>query len=89
MTSKNTVKRYWRITVYTPYCGEDRTAYYAGTNEDNMHNFAQEVCDENAMEWCDEETNEMYGYDEESYMGECGYTYEEISYEEYRENCGY
>lgn len=85
-TAASSIERYWRITAYTPFCGEDQIAYYNGTSEEKMHKFAQEVTDDNAYEWWDPET---CGMDEEEYREGCFYNFEEISYETYREECGY
>lgn len=54
-----------------------------------MHKFAQEVTEDNANEWWDSTIEEDYGMDEVEYYGECGYGFEEISYETFREECGY
>lgn len=82
---ENKVKRYWHITSYTPFCGEEKIAYYSGTSEDKMHKFAQEVAEDNANDWWDDNC----GMDEDEYLEECGYGFEEISYETFREECGY
>lgn len=87
--SRGDVTRYWRITAYTPFCGEDKIAYYSGTDEAKMHKFAEEVTEDNAAEWWDSSIEEDYGMDEAEYLGECGYGFEEISYETFREECGY
>ena len=80
-----TPKRFWRIKAYTPFCGEEAIAYYSGTSEEYMHRFAQELTEDNAAEWWDTSC----GMDEEEYLEECGYGFEEISYETFREECGY
>ena len=83
--SHGDVTRYWRIKAYTPFCGEEKYAYYSGTSEDKMHKFAQEVTEDNANEWWDDSC----GMEEDEYLEECGYGFEEISYETFREECGY
>lgn len=88
-TAASSIKRFWRITAYTPFCGEEKIAYYSGTSEAKMHKFAQEVTEDNANEWWDSTIEEDYGMDEVEYYGECGYGFEEISYETFREECGY
>ena len=79
---ENNVIRYWRITSYTPFCGEECIDYYSGTDENAMHKFAEECAGENAMEWWDEEC-----MDEDEYYAGCGYRFEEISCRTYREEC--
>ena len=50
-----------------------------------MYKFVQEVTEDNANEQWDDSC----GMDEEEYYEECGYGFEEISYETFREECGY
>ena len=78
-------KRYWLIKIYTPFWGEDKIAYYVGTSENKMHEFAQEITGNIAAEWWDDGC----GMSEDDYFECFNYISEEISYESYRENCGY
>lgn len=78
-------KRYWQIQVYVPFWGEDKVAYYVGTSEHKMHEFAQEITRNVAAEWWDDSC----GMNEEDYFEWFCYKFKEISYESYRENCGY
>ena len=88
-TAVSSVKRFWRITSYTPFVGEERVDYYAGRSEEKMLEFAQECCDENIMEWNDASIYEAYDMNEDEYLGGSGFIVEEISYEEFREESGY
>jgi hypothetical protein len=75
------MSKYYRITSYTPYCGEERYDYIVTDSERELHYFAQDCCESNAYEWYDEE----YVEDEEEYFGECGYKVEEIDYQTWKE----
>lgn len=80
--------KYYRIISETPYCGEDRTDYFATNNEKELHRYAQECCECNAAEWYDEDTCQMDDMNEEDYYNECNYYIEEIDYETWKEEMG-
>ena len=83
--------KYYRVTAYTMYCGEETTDYIATDNEGQLRSFALHLAEENAMEWepcwVDYEEN---GYEseedwQEEYYGSCDARIEEITEEEYKE----
>lgn len=86
---ENKVRRFWRITSYTPFCSEERIDYYTGTDENAMHKFAEECAQDNAYEWSDASIYENYDITEDEYLADSDYRFEEISYEAFREECGY
>ena len=81
--------KYYRVTAYTMYCGEETTDYIATDNEKKLHSFGQDLAEENAMEWepCWVDYKDQ-GYDSEEdwqdeYFGSANYRVEEITKEEY------
>lgn len=68
--------KYWRVTSFTPYCGEERDDYIATNDEKELHEFAEECAAENGLEWYDEQVD----MDEEEYYDQCTYEIEEIDY---------
>lgn len=83
--------KYYRVTAYTMYCGEETTDYLATDDQWRLRTFAVDLCEENAAEWepCFEDFEEQ-GYDseedwQEEYYGSCGTRIEEITKEEYIE----
>lgn len=86
--------KYYRIEVYTCYCGENATAYMAIPDDEELEmpkNLAiiDDVVDTNAMEWWDEQSEEEFDGDYDAYRCECGYDAYEVSQEEYEENKEY
>ena len=75
--------KYYEIESYTPYCGEESYDYFATDNEKELHKFAQRCCEENALEWIDDEY--LNPEDEEAYFAECGYNIKEIDYLTWKE----
>lgn len=80
--------KYYRITSYTPFCGEETYDYYQAPEVEDIscvYEFAAECCNNNAMEWYDEILEEMYDMSEEDYLDNCGYKVEEIDKETFDE----
>ena len=78
--------KYYRITCYTPYCGEQNEFYARVNNTRELLELADEFTIDNANEWYDEEeVGEDYP-EIEDYYAECSYTLAEIDAEEYYEN---
>lgn len=83
--------KYYRITAYTPYVGEEMVDYLATDSEDKLHEFADELAQDYALEWepCwDEYTDHGYNFVEdyqEDYYAGCGARIEEITETEYLE----
>lgn len=78
-------KKFWEIKTYTCYCGEVLYYGFYGT-EDEAEKFGCEMSEDAASEWWDEQSQEDFEDDYESYLSECGYTLKEISEEEYRKS---
>lgn len=83
--------KYYRVTAYTGYCGEETTDFIATDSEQKLHEFASVLCSDNAAEW-EPEWSEYaeYGYEskedfEDGYYSDCGVRVEEITEEEYKE----
>lgn len=83
--------KYYRVTAYTPYCGEHMIDYIATNDEEELEEFVQCVIDDNAAEWepCWADYAER-GYDsaeewQEDYYASCGATVQEITEAEYKE----
>lgn len=83
--------KYYRVTAYTPYCGEETTDFIATDDEQKLQEFAQALCEDNAAEWepawC-EHYDEGYETEEEFqeyYYSGCGTRIEEITEAEYKE----
>ena len=83
--------KYYRVTAYTPYCGEHMTDHIATDDEQELQEFKQHLIEDNAAEWepCwADYIEEGYGSEEElqeDYYGGCGATVQEISEAEYLE----
>lgn len=83
--------KYYRITAYTPYCGEHMTDYIATDDEEELKEFVQCIIDDNAAEWepgwadYAEEGYESEEEWQEDYYAGCGATVQEISEAEYKE----
>ena len=85
--------KYYRITTYTTYCGEEIDHYMAIPDDENIEDskYMARICDilaDDAMEWWDDYSQEDYEDDYEAYLGDCGYDIEEISEKEYLADCG-
>ena len=83
-------RKYYLITAYTPYVGEEMEAYFSSCDEDSLHAFGDELTTDCAAEWADHRVDdwEENGYDsredaEEDYYANCGYRVREVSKEEY------
>lgn len=81
------IKKYYRITAKTPYCGETQDYYIITEDYHKVLEFASDCVDDNANEWYDDEAAEEYDWDD--YLADCYCDIEEITYEEYRDECGY
>lgn len=83
--------KYYRVTAYTPYCGEHLEDFIATSSEEELEAFKQNIIEDCAAEWepCWVDYEEE-GYDseeewQEAYYGSCGATVEEITEAEYKE----
>lgn len=83
--------KYYRVTAYTMYVGEESTDYIATDSEEKLCEFAQNLCEDNAAEWepswvdYEEEGFESEEDWQEEYFGSAGVRIEEITEEEYKE----
>lgn len=82
--------KYYRVTAYTMYVGEESTDYIATDSEEKLRSFGLDLAEENAMEWepCWVDYEDQ-GYDseedwQEEYFGSANFRVEEISEEEYK-----
>ena len=83
-------RKYYLVTAYTPYCGEEMEAYFSSCVEESLHAFGDELASDCAAEWADHRIDawEEDGYDsredaEEDYYAGCGYRVREVPKEEY------
>lgn len=83
-------RKYYLVTAYTPYVGEEMEAYFSSCDEDSLRAFGDELTTDCAAEWADHRIDdwEENGYDsredaEEDYYANCGYRVREVSKEEY------
>lgn len=87
----STPVKYYRVTAYTPYCGEHLEDFIATSSEDELEAFKQNLIEDCAAEWepCwvdyEEEGYESEDEWQEAYYGGCGATVEEITEAEYKE----
>lgn len=84
--------KYFRLTAYTPYCGEELTAVTMATSEEEVRlsGLCDRLIEDCAAAWFCGDDYEEYGYEseeeyQEDYFGECGCHVEEITKEEYKE----
>lgn len=84
--------KYYRVTAYTPYCGEEMEDFIATEDQDELTSFADALCSDCAAEWAPdfEDWYEDQGYDsaeeyEEYYYSQCCVNIEEITEDEYKE----
>ena len=83
--------KYYRVTAYTMYCGEVMTDYISTEDPEELQEFIQNLCEDNAVEW--EPSWEDYaenGYEseeewQEDYYSSVSATVVEITVEEYKE----
>ena len=82
--------RYWEVTAYTPYCGEELTEYCITTDGGMPTAFMDALIEDCAAEWGPDFENEYedFGYDSaddyaESYYADCGANCRELSKEEF------
>ena len=82
--------KYFEVTAHTGYCGEELVGYTAVKDEDEFHEFADDLMANCAAKWAPnfESDYEDQGYEspedyEESYLADCGCTYREVTKEEY------
>lgn len=83
-------RKYYLVTAYTPYVGEEMEAYFSSCDEDSLRAFGDELTTDCAAEWADHRIDdwEESGYDsredaEEDYYAGCGYRVREVPKEEY------
>lgn len=78
--------KYYKITCYTPFVGEENDYYIATDIENELRSFADECVYDNGNDWYDEQTLEENDMTEEEYYAECGCHITEITDIEFREN---
>lgn len=78
--------KYYRITCYTPYCGEENTYYFKTKDPAALAKFIDECVIENADEWRNDQVEEDY-HNIEEYYDDCTYCWKLITKEEYEEEC--
>lgn len=75
---------YYHIRVYTPFVGEEMDVYITASTEEEYHKKANEVANENGMEWYDAEdwrAHWEFDSDEdddivsEEYYAQCGWRF--------------
>ena len=83
-------RKYYLVTAYTPYCGEEMEAYFSSCDEESLRAFGDALSADCAAEWAESclDAWEEDGYDsrkeaEEDYYAGCGYRVREVSKEEY------
>lgn len=74
--------KYYKITCYTSYCGEENTYYFKTEDPAALAKFIDECADE----WHNEQVEEDYP-NIEDYYADCSYIWELITKEEYEEEC--
>ena len=81
---------YYRITAYTPYCGEEISTVVSTSSDDELYRLAGDLTDDCASEFIYEHTRywQEDGYNtkeeaEEDFYSDCFFEIEEISEEEY------
>ena len=83
--------KYYRVTAYTMYVGEELTDYIATDSDEKLCEFANELIEENAIVWEPRWGDyEEEGFDseeawQEEYFASAGARIEEITEEEYKE----
>lgn len=83
--------KYYRVTAYTMYCGEEMTDYIATEDLEELQEFTQNLCEDNAAEWkpnwADYAENGYESEEEwqEDYYSSASATVVEITEEEYKE----
>lgn len=80
--------KYYRITCYTPFVGEENDYYIATDSRKDLERFADECVYDNGNEWYDEQTLEEQDMTEEDYYADCGCHIEEIDEEEFKKHIG-
>lgn len=84
--------KYFEVTAYTPYCGEELTGWFAAKSEDALYEdgVVDALIADCIAEWFDSDEAEDYGFDsvedyEEHYYADSGVHIREISKAEYEE----
>lgn len=80
--------KYYRITCYTPFVGEENDYYIATDSRKDLERFADDCVYDNGNEWYDELTLEEQDMTEEDYYADCGCHIEEIDEEEFNKHIG-
>ena len=80
--------KYYRITCYTPFVGEENDYYIATDSRKELERFADDCVYDNGNEWYDELTLEEQDMTEEDYYADCGCYIEEIDKEEFEKHIG-
>ena len=83
-------RKYYLLTAYTPYAGEEMDAYISCCEEEDLREFGDELAYECAAEWVETHLEDWWadGYDtyedaREDYYSGCGYRVREVPKEEY------
>lgn len=83
-------RKYYLVTAYTPYVGEEMEAYFSCCKDEDLRAFGDELTTDCASEWADHRIDawEEDGYDsredaEEDYYSGCGYRVREVPKAEY------
>ena len=80
--------KYYRVTAYTCYCGEQTDEYIAIPDNESYESdkwlaVIDDIIDTNAFEWWDDQSREEYDDDYDAYRAECGCDITEVTKEEY------
>ena len=82
--------KYFEVTAYTPYCGEELTSFYKAESEAILRESGEldSLIEDCIAEWFDADAYDTYGYDspedyEEYYFSDSGVSVREITKEEY------
>ena len=74
--------KYYKVTCYTSYCGEENDYYFKTDDPAALAKFIDECADE----WHNEQVEEDYP-NIDDYYADCTYCWKLITKEEYEEEC--
>ena len=84
--------KYFELTAYTPYCGEELTEYHMAESEDKLvaDGIVDDLIADCVSSYMDSSEYEDYGFDSEEefsdyYYEDSGVNIREITEEEYKE----
>ena len=82
--------KYFEVTAYTPYCGEELTGFFEAESEDELYESGKvdSLISDCVAEWFDADEYDTYNFDsvedyEEYYYSDSGVHIREITKEEY------